>query len=179
MPAFMITSSVSLVGLYLIDYGYSFDVFRLLWMINVFTYVTVTSFAMLIDPGTAKKSWVQAIFFPGFVSLLIILATCFPPVFDEYVPDLLSQVGIEITETMSRAAILFAYVWLTLSMVVAWMAKLVEGTRLRFLSPFLIYTSGFGSLLSAITFASWVKEARGEEAKWDKTEKTGQIALPS
>lgn len=179
MPAFMITSSISLIGLYLIDYGYSFDVFRLLWMINVFTYVTVTAFAMLIDPGTAKKSWVQAIFFPGFVSLLIILATCFPPVFDEYVPDLLSRVGIEITETMSRVAILFAYVWLTLSMVVAWMAKLAEGTRLRFLSPFLIYTSGFGSLLSAITFASWVKEARGEEAKWDKTEKTGQIALPS
>lgn len=177
MPAFMITSSVSLITLYLIDFGYSLDVFRALWMINVFTYVTVTAFSLMMDPGTARKSWLQAIFFPGVVSILIIIATCFPPVFDEFVPDLAEDAGVPISETVTRIAMLFAYAWLTLSMVVAWLGKVVEGSRLRFLTPVFIYLSGFGSLLSAITFDSWVKEAQGKEAKWDKTEKTGQVAV--
>jgi cellulose synthase/poly-beta-1,6-N-acetylglucosamine synthase-like glycosyltransferase len=177
MPAFMITSSISLIALYLIDYGYSLDVFRLLWMINVFTYLVVTSFSLMIDPGTARKSWLQALFFPGAVSLLIIIGTCFPPVFESFVPDLADRLGVPIGDTAAHAALLFAYAWLTLSMVVAWLAKLVEGTRLKLLAPVLIYASGFGSLLSAITFSAWVKEARGAEARWDKTEKTGQVVI--
>jgi glycosyltransferase involved in cell wall biosynthesis len=177
MPAFMISSSISLIALYLIDYGYSLDVFRLLWMINVFTYLVVTSFSLMIDPGTARKSWLQALFFPGAISLLIIAGTCFPPIFESVVPDLADRVGIQIGDTAAHVALLFAYAWLTLSMVVAWLAKVVEGTRLRFLARLLIYTSGFGSLLSAITFSAWVKEARGAEAKWDKTEKTGQVVI--
>ena len=175
MPAFMITSSVSLVGLYLIDYGYSLDIFRALWMINVFTYVVITAYSLLIDPETARRSWLQAVFFPGFISLLIIIATCFPPLFENFVPDLAGEVGITLDGSAARVVLLFAYLWLTLSMVVAWLARLVEPTRLGFLTPALIYAAGFGSLLSAITFASWVKEARGEETKWEKTEKTGQV----
>lgn len=177
MPAFMITSSISLVCLYLIDYGYSLEIFRALWMINVFTYVVVTAFSMLVDPATARKSWRQALFFPGFVSLLIIIGTCFPPVFESFVPDLASHLGITLGDTAARVALLFAYVWLTLSMVVAWLGKLLESTWLKFLTPLFVYAAGFGSLLSAITFASWVKEARGAESKWEKTEKTGQVAL--
>ena len=126
MPAFMITSSISLVCLYLIDYGYSLEIFRALWMINVFTYVVVTAFSMLVDPATARKSWRQAIFFPGFISLLIIIGTCFPPVFESFVPDLASHLGITLGDTAARVALLFAYVWLTLSMVVAWLGKLLE-----------------------------------------------------
>lgn len=177
MPAFMITSSISLIALYLIDYGYSLEIFRALWMINVFTYVVVTAFSLMIDPGTARKSWRQAILFPGFVSLLIIIATCFPPIYETAVPDLAAEAGVSLGDTAARVTLLFAYAWLTLSMVVAWLGKLIETTRLGFLTPLFIYASGFGSLLSAITFASWVKEARGEESKWEKTEKTGQVVV--
>lgn len=177
MPAFMITSSVSLITLYFIDYGYSLDVFRALWMINVFTYVVVTSFSLMMDPGTARKSWLQALFFPGVISVLIIIATCYPPVYETLVPDVAAEAGVTLGDTAARITLLFAYAWLTLSMVVAWLAKVVEGSRLRFLTPVFIYLSGFGALLSAITFDSWIKEAKGEEAKWDKTEKTGQIVL--
>lgn len=177
MPAFMISSSVSLLALYLLDYGYSLEIFRLLWMINVFTYVVVTSFSLMIDPQTAKRSWRQAIMFPGFVSLAIIVATLVPPVYETWVPDLFDKVGISLGSDLERVTLVFAYVWLTLSMVVAWLAKVIENTRLRFLTPLFIYASGFGSLLSAITFASWIKEARGAEMKWEKTEKTGQVAM--
>jgi hypothetical protein len=139
--------------------------------------VVVTAYSLLIDPGTARKSWLQAIFFPGFVSLLIIIATCLPPVFESYVPDLAGHLGITLGEVAGHAVLLFAYVWLTLSMGVAWLAKVCENTKLKFLTPFLVFASGFGSLLSAITFTAWIKEAKGEESKWDKTEKTGQVAV--
>ena len=35
---------------------------------------------------------------------------------------------------------------------------------------------GYGAFLCAVTFASYVKELRGADMKWDKTEKTGKIA---
>lgn len=178
MPVFMISSSISLIALYFIDYGYSLDVFRALWMINAVTYVVVTSFTLMIDTETARRSWFQGILFPGLISLMIILATCYPPLFETHVVNLADSLGIPISSGTERAVVLFAYVWLTLSMVVAWLAKVFE-TRagLRFLSPVLIYVAGYGPLLSAITFAAYVKEIQGAEAKWDKTEKSGQVSV--
>jgi hypothetical protein len=61
-------------------------------------------------------------------------------------------------------------------MVGAWAARKVEKTWAGpVLTPVLIYLSGYGSLLCAITFDSYIKEARHAEAKWDKTEKTGRV----
>ena len=71
--------------------------------------------------------------------------------------------------------IVFIYAWLTLSMAVAYLAKVVEPHRFgRVLSPVLIYLVGYGSVLCACTFASYVLELRRAEARWDKTEKTGK-----
>ena len=72
------------------------------------------------------------------------------------------------------------YAWLTVSLAVAYLAKAVEASRLgRLLSPVLIYLVGYGSVLCACTFASYVLELRGAEARWDKTEKTGKVAVPT
>jgi hypothetical protein len=61
-------------------------------------------------------------------------------------------------------------------MLVAWLAKEVERwARWRRLSPVLLQIAGYGPLLCAVTFAAYVKEARGAEMKWDKTEKTGAV----
>jgi cellulose synthase/poly-beta-1,6-N-acetylglucosamine synthase-like glycosyltransferase len=178
MPLFMISSSAALISLYFIDYGYSLDVFRALWMINVVTYLVVTAFSLMLDPETARRSWFQGIFFPGAISLLIIVGTTYPPLFETHVPDLAESLGVPISESVRQAGVLFAYAWLTLSMVVAWFAKVLDRRPgLRHLSPLLIYLSGYGPLLSAITFAAWVKEFQGAEAKWDKTEKVGQVSV--
>lgn len=178
MPVFMISSSAALITLYFIDYGYSLEVFRALWMINVITYVIVTSYTLMIDLETARRSWIQGIFFPGAISLLIIVATCYPPLFETYIPDLAESAGLPVGSAARHAVVLFAYVWLTLSMVVAWLAKVFE-TRpvIRWLSPLMIYIAGYGPLLSAITFAAYVKEIQGAEQKWDKTEKSGQVSV--
>ena len=73
---------------------------------------------------------------------------------------------------------MFIYAWLTLSMVVAWLAKSLESRRFgRLLSPVLIYLVGYGSLLCACTFASYVLELRRADAQWEKTEKTGKAMV--
>ena len=41
-----------------------------------------------------------------------------------------------------------------------------------------IYIAGYGPLLCACTFVSHIKELRHAEMKWDKTEKTGKVAMP-
>ena len=177
MPVFMITSSAALVTLFVVDYGYSLDVFRALWMINAVTYVVVTAFTLMLDPETARRAWLQGILFPGLVAVLIIIATCYPPLFETYLPDLASDAGIPLSHTAEQAFVLFAYLWLTLSMIVAWLAKLFETKKLlRWLSPVCLYVAGYGPLLSAITFSAYIKEIQGAEAKWDKTEKSGQIS---
>jgi hypothetical protein len=76
--------------------------------------------------------------------------------------------------------ILFIYAWPAVSMPVACLAKVAEPHRFgRFLSPLVVYVVGYGSLLCACTFASYVKELRGAEMKWDKTEKTGKMVVPT
>jgi hypothetical protein len=44
---------------------------------------------------------------------------------------------------------------------------------------FLVYVVGYGQLLCACTFASYIKELRRAEMTWDKTEKTGQVTIPT
>jgi hypothetical protein len=65
-------------------------------------------------------------------------------------------------------------------MAVAYLAKVAEPRPCgRFISPLVVYLAGYGSLLCACTFASYVKELRGAEMRWDKTEKTGKVRIPA
>jgi hypothetical protein len=48
----------------------------------------------------------------------------------------------------------------------------------KYLSVVLLYLAGYGALLCAITLAAYVKEIRGAESTWDKTEKTGKMSVP-
>ena len=75
--------------------------------------------------------------------------------------------------------IVIVYAWLTLSMAAGYLAKAIETRRFgRFLSPLLVYLVGYGSVLCACTFASYLKELRHAEMTWDKTEKTGKVGIP-
>jgi hypothetical protein len=74
--------------------------------------------------------------------------------------------------------VLFTYAWLALAMPAAYLAKVLEKTPgLRFLAMPVLYVSGFGPLLCAITFASYVAEFRKAGLTWEKTEKRGRVAL--
>jgi len=93
--------------------------------------------------------------------------------------DLLPVMGIAATPAERRVLVLFAYAWLAGSMLVAYLGKAIEPRRHgRVPAAVFIYIAGYGPLLCACTFASYIKELRHAEMKWDKTEKTGKVAMP-
>ena len=176
MPALMVGASASLVALFFWDREFSVDVFRGLWAINVFTYLYVTLSSLSMDPKAARTSWREGLAFPGLISLAIIVYALWPPLVDEYLADGLREIGITPDGALRDTLLLFTYVWLASSMLAAWLVKLIESVRgLGRLAPALLYVVGYGPLLCAITAAAYVKEIRGTEMVWEKTEKTGAI----
>lgn len=178
MPVFMIASSFALTVLYFVDISLSAHVFDALWITNGAIYLFITLFALAIDPAVARLSWREGVLFQGIVSLMIIIGVCVPALYKHWVPELASSLGAPIGPTARSAVTLFVYMWLSGSMVVAWAGKLLESHgRWRLLSPVCVYLAGYGALLCAVTFASYVYEARGAEMKWDKTEKSGKVSI--
>jgi cellulose synthase/poly-beta-1,6-N-acetylglucosamine synthase-like glycosyltransferase len=172
-PIFMITSSAALLTLYFTGSPSAWPAFRVLWVTNAATYLFITGFALLIDPQTARRGWPQAVMFPGLVNLVIIVESCFPRAARA------AAVELHVSGGQAAAITVFAYSWLAGSLVVGYLVKVTEPHRGgRLVSLLLLYLVGYGSLLCACTFASYVKELRGADMSWDKTEKTGKVALP-
>lgn len=180
-PVFLITASASLITLYFIDHSLAWNAFHALWITNVLTYVFITVFALLIDPGTARRVWREAIFFPGAVSLIIMLAALAPAPLRFAAYHALDLAGASALRGYGSEIELFTYAWLAVSMAVAYLAKVAEGRLPRRIgavtSEILVYIAGYGSLLCAVTFAAYIKELRHADASWDKTEKTGKVAI--
>jgi glycosyltransferase involved in cell wall biosynthesis len=179
-PIFMILSSFSLVTLYFASYAGAWRAFHILWITNAVTYFFITTFALLIDPPIARHTWRQGLMFPGVVNLGIVMYTCVPPLFRDLAHDAFTATHFSPDHALLTGGILFIYAWPAASMPAACLAKVAEPRRFgRFLSPLVVYIVGYGSLLCACTFASYVKELRGAEMKWDKTEKTGKMVVPT
>jgi cellulose synthase/poly-beta-1,6-N-acetylglucosamine synthase-like glycosyltransferase len=170
-PVFMITSSGALITLYYANFPRAWLAFHLLWIINAATYIFITVVALATDPQTARHTWRQALVFPGLLNLAIIIYTCFPRLFRD---------GDHLVHLHWAWGIVFIYAWPIASMILAYLAQRAEPRRIgRVLSPFLVYLVGYGTLLCACTFASYVKELRRADMTWDKTEKTGKVVIPT
>ncbi len=179
-PVFMIISSAALLTLYFADTPRAWLAFRLLWSTNAAAYVFTTGFALLIDPQTGRHTWREAIMFPGVVNLGLISYACFPGLLRDGWQQVFALAGRSADGLHGSWVIVAVYAWLSVSMVIAYLAKAVEPSRLgRYISPVLLFIVGYGSLLCACTFASYVKELRRAEMTWDKTEKTGKVAIPT
>jgi cellulose synthase/poly-beta-1,6-N-acetylglucosamine synthase-like glycosyltransferase len=178
LPVFLLSASAALITLYFVDYRLAMTAFGALLLVNVVTYVFITSFALLIDPVSAKRSWRSGLKFPGVINVLILLAAAATGPLRWLLFHLMAAVGLTPTPAYGHALVLFTFVWLSASMAVAYLAKVTE-TRLlgRFISPVLCYLAGYGPLLCAITLAAYGKELRGADSRWDKTEKTGKVAI--
>ncbi len=176
MPVFMLTSSASLLALYFVDRTLAQEVFKALWAITLVTYLFVTLSAFALDRDSARRVWREGLLFPGAISLLIIAYAVYPPLFDRYAADGLRDLGIDPHAGLSQAIQLFTYVWLSASMLAAWLIKQLDKSgHLRFLVAPLLYLVGFGPLLCAVQTAAYVKELQGKEMRWEKTEKTGTV----
>jgi hypothetical protein len=112
------------------------------------------------------------------VNLAIIAYTCFPRLLSTAAGRFLA--ASDLPPPHMDWVIVFVYAWLGGSLAVAYLAKAVEPKRGgRLISAIILYIVGYGTLLCACTFASYVKELRGAEMRWDKTEKTGKMRLPT
>ena len=178
LPFMMICASASLVTLFFINYQLAWVAFHVLWITNVITYVFITSFALLIDPSTGRHVWREALLFPGAISVFIIATAVFSGPILWLAVHALGLVGVVATTAEVHALELFTYVWLAGCMGVSYLAKITETRWLgRFISPVFLYIGGYGPLLCAITLAAFGKELSGAESHWDKTEKTGKMAM--
>ena len=158
MPVLMLLSSAALVALFALDRSASTDVFRALWAANLVAYLLITLSTFALDPATARRTWWEGITFPGLISLAIIVYAAFPELVD-----------------LGTGLLLFTYVWLSASMAAAYLVKRLEETRLSWCARPLLYVVGYGPLLCAISAAAYLKQLRGTEMTWEKTEKTGRL----
>ncbi len=173
LPVAMVLSSTGLIGLYFLDSDLATTLFGELWFLALGTYLFITAMTVQLDPATGRRSWREAVAFPGIISLLVMVAAAAPDLLTRTVPGLF---GLEMTATGKAALTLSLYAWLSLCMPAAWLAKGVERTRLgAVLSPALLYLVGYGPLLCAITFDAYIKEFQGAAQVWDKTEKVGKV----
>jgi cellulose synthase/poly-beta-1,6-N-acetylglucosamine synthase-like glycosyltransferase len=174
LPVVMVTSSLGLLGLLLIGSQDAAVVFRALWIFAALVFVFTLTLAAQLDSGISRRAWLEVILFPGVINMVVMVTALFPQLVEVELPALF---GERLTSAGLFSLTLAIYVWIPFSMLGAWLAREVEATRVgRVLAPLLIYLVGYGSLLCAITFDSYIKELRHAEAKWDKTEKTGRVA---
>ena len=173
-PILMIASSAALLTLYFTGAPGAWPAFHLLWLANAASYLFMTGFALLMDPQTGRHTWRQGVMFPGLVNLAIITESCFPR------PARSVGHALHVSGGLAAFVALFSYAWLAASLVVGYLVKAVEPHRGgRLASVVLLYLGGYGSLLCACTFVSYVKEARRADMRWDKTEKTGGVTIPT
>ncbi|WP_083941495.1 glycosyltransferase [Sanguibacter suarezii] len=171
LPVTMVLTSVGLVGLFLLDSALARLVFEATWFLAGGTYVYITALTVMIDGSTGRRAWREALFFPGAISLLVMTTAFLPGLIERPLTHL---VGWDPFDTVGWT--LFAYLWISVSMLGAWLIKRIEPTRVgRWLAPPLVYLVGYGPILCAITFDAYIKEYRGAAQVWDKTEKTGRV----
>lgn len=169
MPLFQIGSTLGLLTLWVLDPALAWSVFRALWLVAAVAYLVVTFVSFVVDPWSARRTWLEGLLFPGFVSLGLIVWSLVPalaaplqPLFELPLVHTLGIVGL--------------YAWQSLSMVGAWLAKVLADKGYPRGSAALLYTSGYGAFLCAVTFGAYVLEYQGAARTWDKTVKTGKVS---
>lgn len=179
MPILMILASIGLTGLFFLDFSYSWSLFREFWILNTFTDIFIISTCYILDPKTAKRTWFEGLLFPGIISLCLIILSVYPNLMDRLLDMLLYYNGDSLIfglDIKSFIIVFFLYLWVSLCMIVSYMAYYTEKKGCPpFISRTLLLIGGYGPYLCAITFASYIKEIRKSEMKWDKTQKTGNL----
>lgn len=180
LPAFMILASLALVTLWVLDAHDAKLLFRAFWSISALGFVFTTIYTLTLDRSIARRSWRQALAFPGLVNLCIIAWVLVPAPMHALVRQVAEASGLGwSTQTRSRLA-LGAYVWTSACMAFAWLIYRLDKFRLaRPLMPAFLLVVGFGPMLCAVTCAAYVAQWRGAATTWDKTVKTGKVGMVS
>ena len=176
MPMFMLTATIGLVTLFFTDRALSVQAFQSLWALTGCAFVFITGSSLLIDPEAGRRCWRQGLLFPGAINLTLILFGLLGPVVTSAFSSQLDAIGLRGGEPLATYLLLFADVWLTVSIVAAYLLKrLDESGHVGWLVRPLLYVIGYGPLLCAMTVGGYIAELRGSERRWEKTEKVGRV----
>lgn len=173
-PVFALLSSIGLLGLYALGDAWAWTGFAIVWHITIGVYLFETLYALLIDPDTARRAWLSGLFYPGLISLAIMLML--------FVPQSWSGIDVAVEKPASSAfgwLLPLMYAWSGLSMAAAWAVYRLEKIGLpAWLRNALLLLVGYGSFMNAIAFAAMVAQWRKVEQRWDKTIKSGKARIP-
>ena len=173
LPLAMVIAPIGFVGLFFLDEPLAQLMFRSMWIGAACLYAFTVAFGLQLDPGISRTSWREAIAFPGLISLAVMVTAFFPGLVETEVPEAL---GVQVSEGYRTSSTLFIYLWISLTMVIAWLVKNFEHTTLgRWVTPVAIYVIGYGPVLCAVTVDAFFKELRHADAHWEKTEKIGRV----
>ncbi|HEY0261231.1 MAG TPA: glycosyltransferase [Lacisediminihabitans sp.] len=172
LPQVMVLAPIGFLGLFFLDTGIANAAFRSTWILAACLYVYTVIFALQLDGKASVSSWREAIFAPGIVSVLVMVTAFFPGLLETKIPGLF---GLRLTVGGHIVWTIFVYIWISIAMVVANVAKAIEGTRVGFLVPILMYLVGYGPFLCAVTVDAYYREFRHADSVWEKTEKIGRV----
>lgn len=180
-PVLMILATVSLVYIRLLEDSYAFTIFRWLWILSGVIYLLVIAGVWAVDPATFRRTWKEAVLFPGVISTMLIWIAMFPGPAAAAGDMVLDATGMsdQTREQWAFAGSMFMYVWLSVAILVSYLAKTSERIPYvgGFVSRVLLWIGGYGAFLCSITIASIVMHVRKGSTHWVKTEKSGQVMV--
>jgi len=168
MPFFMITTSISLILLLLINPTRSWLLFRLFYLISATSYIFSMLLSFAIDPKTMRRAWFACLVFPGLISVCMMVISFLPISLDKVWADH----GLTNTFSWHEALLLMMDAWVSLCMLFAWLTYRLAKTKApAWLVNLCIIIVGYGPVLCTITFLAFIAETRKSSTVWDKTEK--------
>jgi len=177
LPMLAIAACLSLVALWAVRFDQADLAFRWLWIFNAAGYVLLTTYTLLIDTRMARRSWFQAITFPGLINLAIIAWVLVPAPSHEVAEQAAAEAGVGWSEELQRWLALGVYSWVALCIPAAWLVYRIDKAGFSRTGRVALTVVGFGPLLCAVTVAAYWAEARGIATTWEKTDKRGRVTV--
>ncbi len=175
-PAFMIMTSVGLVGLELVDSAWAWAAFGLLGRTGMIVFVFETLFSFIIDPATAKRAWLEGMTFPGLITLAFMTIFFLPKHISPFIDHLMATAphGFNSYDALKQ----FMYLWVSLCMLAAWgVFRIEKAGAPRWLRNILMVVVGYGPFMCVISFTALATSWRKTELRWDKTVKSGKVRI--
>lgn len=175
-PLFMIMTTIGLIGLEIQHADWAWTIFGTMRRIGMVVFLFETSFCLLIDPATARRTWLEGLTFPGLISLGLMVIFFIPEHMSPFFDRLLYETTLR--WTAYDALKQFMYLWISLCMLAAWGVLQIEKKGApRWLRNALLVLVGYGPLLCAISLTALATVWRKNGMRWDKTVKSGKVRI--
>ncbi len=172
MPLVMVTTSIALNVLYLLNNSLSWTFVRIFSIISLCSFLFTTFYSFLIDPKTARRVWLAGILFPGLLSIINMLVALMPHFFSVFI---FKHFPLKVWLFYQHYFIFWINSWISLSLFFAWLLyRLDRMNTPQFITNILLFFIGYGPLLAAITCSAYVSQLTKKAMKWNKTVKTGK-----